>query len=291
MFRFLQAVVQITTAYAWPFDLLLQILSLSTTKTPSPAITRSILLEVRQRLDLGRRFFRIFRFFEFFQAAHRLYLSISTSKPINGKQKSTLVKAATWMDIMNRTFNGMYLLLEASTIIDLLQVEGLQLLGKERVRMVNVEAQRFWLFALVCGVSSGLFKMMSLVAYSVTPATESELANDKPEGRELAAKEREGVEEPEQGTKSHTMEEKQRLPKIFEPKAIVQVLWTNECRSKLQRLFRTVVANSLDIAVPGVIVGWIDISPGIVGIIMTVTTVLTGIDVWERCGREISSGN
>lgn len=46
------------------------------------------------------------------------------------------------------------------------------------------------------------------------------------------------------------------------------------------------MANALDVVLPDVIVGWVHASPGTVGLAMFTTTVLTGMDLSERCGRE-----
>ncbi|KAI1814216.1 hypothetical protein GGS20DRAFT_429563 [Poronia punctata] len=48
-----------------------------------------------------------------------------------------------------------------------------------------------------------------------------------------------------------------------------------------------VVSDGLDILIPGSIVGWIPVDAGIVGLAMFVTTVLTSVDIWDRCGREV----
>jgi hypothetical protein len=41
-------------------------------------------------------------------------------------------------------------------------------------------------------------------------------------------------------------------------------------------------------AVPGVVIGWIPMSPGAVGLLMLGSTYLTGKEVWERCGKELA---
>ncbi|KAJ4393592.1 NADH dehydrogenase [ubiquinone] flavoprotein 1, mitochondrial [Gnomoniopsis smithogilvyi] len=81
------------------------------------------------------------------------------------------VPTEAWLDIFSRTFNGMYLLLEALTLIDALALPGLSLFGSHWFPILHVEAQRFWFFALVCGLFSGLLKLVKLMAYGPVPQT------------------------------------------------------------------------------------------------------------------------
>ncbi|KAK4103270.1 hypothetical protein N658DRAFT_494600 [Parathielavia hyrcaniae] len=55
------------------------------------------------------------------------------------------------------------------------------------------------------------------------------------------------------------------------------------------RIWRRLVADMLDLSVPGSMVGWVSLSPGKVGLLMLGSTVLTGMEVWERCGREVAA--
>ncbi|KAH6617897.1 peroxisomal biogenesis factor 11-domain-containing protein [Chaetomium sp. MPI-SDFR-AT-0129] len=57
---------------------------------------------------------------------------------------------------------------------------------------------------------------------------------------------------------------------------------------KKWKVLRRVVADMMDLAVPGSAVGWVPLSPGMVGVLMFGSTVLTGLEVWERCGRELA---
>ena len=212
-------------------------------------------------MNLARRFFRLFRFVESFHAAQKLYTGISTSSRAGEKEKSesTSAQPEAWLDVFARTFNGMYLLLDAPAIVSELKIEGLQLWSPETDGLVMIEAQRFWLFALACGALSSFLKMQRLrKATPVKLPASSETVTEK--GNDTVA-----ASEKEQAVKSQEL-----------------------VRAKQIRGFaRSVAANSLDIVLPGAIIGWIDASPGTVGLAMLVTTVLTGMDAWERCGREV----
>lgn len=266
-FRFFQAVFQIIASFPALFGLFLATLDFTTTKTHAPAQTLTILLALRQRMNLARRFFRLFRFIESFHAAHRLYVSIAPSAQAGEKQKNTTPQPEAWLDVLARTFNGMYLLLDAPAIVSELRIDGLQLWSPETDRLVMIEAQRFWLFALACGALSAFVKMQRLRA----AARAAKVAGGGS-----------GARQTRKNTTVATIDEKEQ-----EKKQAAKV--EEKVRTKqLHGLARNVVANSLDIILPGAVVGWIDASPGTVGIAMLVTTILTAMDAWERCGREVS---
>jgi hypothetical protein len=247
------------------FGLFLTALDFSTAKQHAPAETLSVLLSLRQRMNLARRFFRLFRFLESFHAAQKLYVSISPSSQTGEKGKATPpAQPEAWLDVFARTFNGMYLLLDAPAIVSELKIEGLQLWSPEWDRTVMIEAQRFWLFALACGALSSFLKMQRL-----RRAAPMQVVG----GRSVAVKEKAKANDT-----AGTVEKEQAAAKAEERIRM----------KKIHGLARNVAASSLDIVLPGAIIGWIDASPGTVGLAMLITTILTGMDAWERCGREIS---
>lgn len=263
-FRFLQALFQIIASYPAVFGLFLSALDFGTASHHAPAETLSVILGLRQRMNLARRFFRLFRFIESFHAAQKLYVSIMSSGSRAGEKKQEGAPPAqpeAWLDVFARTFNGMYLLLDAPGIVGELKIEGLQLWSAEWDRAVMLEAQRFWLFALACGALSSFLKMQRL--RSATPV--------KVVGREAAVVKG-------KGSSTVTAAEKEEAAKADE----------RIRAKKIHGLTRNVAANSLDIVLPGAVIGWIDAGPGTVGLAMLATTVLTGMDAWERCGREVS---
>ncbi|KAI1141485.1 peroxisomal biogenesis factor 11 [Hypoxylon sp. FL0543] len=279
-FRLLQATVQILASFAIPFDLLLYTLTLSTGATPSSSSVRAVLKALNQRLGLARRFFRLFRFLESFHAAQKLYLKLSSADARSGY----LVKAQPWLDVFARTFNGMYLLLEASTIVDALQVPGLAVWTPEWERTIAVEAQRFWLFALVCGCLYNVLEIPLTMASMPPP--------DLPAKEKSAGESKhESISEKEKDSPSYEMNEeeaeeyKRNAAKESEERSRI---WRQQVSARTYKLGRAATANALDIILPGSVVGWINVQPGTVGLAMFVTTILTGMEVWERCGREVS---
>lgn len=186
-----------------------------------------------------------------------------------------------------RTFNGLYLLLEATTTVDALAVPGLRVWTPERERVVLVEAQRFWLFALACGLLYNLLEILNVLAYTPVPAAGSGfgVGTDEPEDEkreeksELIGEKKKSVDE--------LKREQQRLRAIVRGRKEQRRLWRREVQGKISKLGRGAIANALDTVIPGSVVGWLNVEPGTVSLAMFVTTILTGMDVWERCGREV----
>ncbi|KAI1742950.1 NADH-ubiquinone oxidoreductase [Xylaria scruposa] len=238
---------------------------------PNPATTHAALLGLKNQLALARRYFRLFRFLESFLAAQKIYASLTSTSTTSAKGKGAKEKAgdkgreniALWLDVFGRTFNGMYLLLEASTIVDVQGIPGFAIWGPELERAVAVEGQRFWLFSLVCGVLAGLSRISDAVASA---------SEDVPAEGE---KKKEGTTD--EKASSTTQEQVDHLAR------------SREVRAKISTLSRRVVSDALDITLPGSVVGWVPVSTGTVGIAMFVTTVLTSMDIWDRCGREVAA--
>ncbi|KAJ4414505.1 NADH dehydrogenase [ubiquinone] flavoprotein 1, mitochondrial [Gnomoniopsis sp. IMI 355080] len=183
---------------------------------------------------------------------------------------SSRIPAEAWLDIFSRTFNGMYLLLEALTLLDALSLPGLSLFGSHWFPILHVEAQRFWFFALVCDLLSGLLKLVKLVAYGPVPQTGEGyglVAGGRKDEKEMADWER----------------QRERMRKIVWARKEGMRLWKLEIRTRGYRLARRCVADLLDLVIPGVVVGWLRVAPGTVGACMVVSTWLTGLEVWERC--------
>ncbi|KAI5865968.1 peroxisomal biogenesis factor 11 [Durotheca rogersii] len=261
--RLVQAAVQILSSFALPFDLLLVALGAAAGPAPAAPAVRGVLAALNQRLGLARRYFRLFRFLEAFDGAQKALAQLTApSSPAD----------VAWLDVLARTFNGMYLLLEASTVVDALQVPGLALWGPERERRVTVEAQRFWLLALACGGLAALARIPAALALAAVPATPAGLAPlaDAPTGEKDGEKEKE----------KETAESKEALRRRERPNV----------RAKVHKLGRTALASAIDIVLPGSVIGWISADPGTVAVAMFVTSILTGMDVWERCGREVAAG-
>lgn len=295
--RLLQSIAQILSSYTLPFNLLIYTLTLAAEKPPSPDTTHVVLLALRQQFGLIRRFFRLFRFLESFNAAHKLCSNASSSVSSSSGEKAatpgTGIQTEEWLDIFGRTFNGMYLLLEASTTIDALQIDGLAVWAPETSRSLAIEAQRFWLFALICGVFAGSLRVVKVLAYTPVPVTGDVFSRGSDAGPGFGGEGDKGEEKEKDGggnEKWDLQQEQARLRALASDRKKARSMWRRDVQAKIRGLARGVLANALDVALPGSAVGWLDLEPGTVGVAMFATSILTGLDVWERCGREVGQG-
>lgn len=78
-------------------------------------LTTPVLLALRGRLALARRFFRVFRFLEAFNSAYGA---------VTGSGGPGLGGLEGWLEFGAKVFNGFYLLLESLTLLDDMGVAG-----------------------------------------------------------------------------------------------------------------------------------------------------------------------
>ena len=218
---------------------------------------RRPLAELSSRIGLVRRFIRFFRFMDAFSDSYRTFISLTEpvrKNAANGTSTTTYLEKT--LEGLASTFNGMYLLLEAATIVDALGIQGLTVLGTELAFATKIEAQRCWFLALVFGAVSCVLKLSE--AQKVARPVSEKTADAKDDA---------GKDE-----KRRVTEGKSQVSKMT---------------SQQTRLSRKLMTCLLDLPLPGSIVGWIPASPGTLGLLMLTTSVLSGVDVWERCGKEV----
>ncbi|KAF8859452.1 hypothetical protein BDZ45DRAFT_356468 [Acephala macrosclerotiorum] len=215
--RFLQSFVQIIAAYSL------------TTSAAKPW------LQARKQFALGRRYLRIIKFVDAF--------TFSYQAVVNGGVTITgLLEAGKWSCL------GMYLLLEASTILDAMGVYR-----TTWAQPLFVEAMKFWFYSITCGILLSLVQFWGLyMAPNPVPKT----------GK---ADEKEEKESKEKGVK-------------------VEVEWMSTRRKIMKRL----VVDSCDLFIPGSVTGWLAVSSANVGLFSVVSTVLTGTDLWTRVQGQAS---
>ncbi|KAK1766980.1 putative ex11b-like protein [Phialemonium atrogriseum] len=296
--RLIQAILQVTLFYRLPFNALVSAIHLwqapqSAVAVADTAFIATVLTGLRSRVALGRRFFRMFRFVESFHAAHRLWGSLSPSPSSSSKASSSSWspgRAETYLDVAGRTFNGMYLLLETALLPDALGVEGLRPWGA-RGPMLAVEAQRFWFLSLACGALAGALRLLELWALAPVPETGGGYGDGSGDGSGGGT----GEEEEEKAVAAEKRtEEKGVETSVLRQQQARERERRNEQREGRRRetvarsraLVRRLVADVLDLALPGSVVGYVKVDEGSVGLAMLGSTVLTGLEVWERCGRE-----
>lgn len=209
----------------------------------------------RGKLNITRRLIRLFRFLDAFYRSYSIVSSAASSKPLT---------AESYLDVLSNTFNGLYLLLETVTIVDALQVDGLAVWGPEYELVLKKDSQRCWFLALLFGaVASGL--RLSRTRTEIAALRQEEPS--KPEDKEKASK--------------YGKDKTEELAKRKQKSAGLE----KSARAHL----RKIVACVLDLSLPGSFLGWIQAGPLTVGLVMTITSGLTGFDVWERCGKDIAA--
>lgn len=224
---------------------------------------RRPLAELSSRLGLVRKFIRCFRFLDALSDSFGTFSSLAGPAVTKGSDgTSTTLYLQKTLDGLASTFNGLYLLLEATTLVDALGIQGLVVLGAELESATKIEAQRCWFVSLVFGALACVLQLSTAQKTAPTKAPTKPVSEKNDNGNTHAGKDE----------KSKTVEAKSHVAKTT---------------SQQRRLSRKLVVCLLDLPLPGSIVGWIPASPGTVGLLMLTTSVLTGYDVWERCGREV----
>jgi len=156
---------------------------------------------------------------------------------------------------------GMYGLLESITIPDLAGVTGF---GPQMTKAINLEAQRFWFMALVCGILAGISRLASLYAFAPVP----------PSGEVYGL-----VEDEKSGAKQEKDEVKRKKEEAEKEKA--------RTAAKKNALVRKLAVDTLDLCLPTAALRWAVLDPAVVGWAMLVSTLLSGYDVWLRCGVQL----
>lgn len=218
----------------------------------------AVIAPLKDQVNVTRRYIRTFKFLDSYALAYGLITGASGPKSLE-----------TYLDILYGTFMGTFGMLETITLPDISGVPGLSIFGPEQTIFLNVEAQRLWLFGLVCSVLSNGIKLIKLFAHAPVPASGAFNVDEKkaaPEGKEEELK-----------------AERERLKKIVEQRkqhrAAVQ--------GKARVFMRKMLADTLDMILPLGALGWYVSEPGVVGSVMLVTSVLTSLDTWEKCRVQV----
>lgn len=258
-FSMILSIVAYLTSHHQPMDM--------RSKSEDPVNHKSqtllTVLALKGQLGLIRRFFRTFRFLDAFNSACTLACSRSVGS-------MPLVMA---LDIMARTFNGMYLFLETATLVDAMKIDDLAIWTPAYEQVLKIESQRTWFLALISG---GLSCAVVLYQDQAERTLLEKRVKDEPIEERGKNEEEEDPSSNQNGRTS--------------PSKAVQI--KNRIQDLNRRrvaLIRKLTANCLDLALPGSVIGWVPASSGIVGLCMFVTSILTGWDVWERCGREVTN--
>lgn len=291
LLRLFQSLTQLLLSYPPLLSLSLSLLSLLPSSPNSlsllssdAAATEAALLPklatLRNRLATLRRPLRLFRFLDAFASAWSAWSSsaLAVKNNNNNNTPAADTRALLALDAAARSFNAMYLLLESATFVEALDVPGLSVWGEQTAKALAVEAQRFWFFALVCGVVVGAGRLV--VGAFLSPS------GARAEGRpvEGVREEEEGEEGGAKGSREKGVAEAEAAAADWRRAGVGRGGWKGK-----KKIVRRLLADVMDLAVPGSVVGWVPLAPGTVSALMFGSTVLTGLEVWERCGRELAA--
>jgi hypothetical protein len=214
---------------------------------------------LKGRLGLVRRFFRLFRFLDAFANSYNIFLLLAPPKQAASNESESLYLERA-LDATAAAFNGGYLFLETITIVDALGIPDIAIWGVEGENALKIESQRCWFFALVAGALANFLRLRRNLrqrrAHRVTQSEEVPDSTGTSEGQEKQNPQQDGT--------------------------------MARLNAERTRILRKMLACCLDLALPGSVIGWVAASPGTVGALMFVTSILTGLEVWERCGREVA---
>lgn len=254
--RLFQSIALIVKAY--PF-LIAYILPWSL--TPVHLVSAATLVPLLDRLNITRRFLRLFRFIEAFQRGWKSYIS-------GGDRKFE-----DWLDILSASTLGIYGLIESATLLDLIGIPNLTFFEVAQAKELNRQAQIYWFTALYAASVSAGIKLLRVLAYRAVPTASATF----------------GTGDEKSAAKSKKKSEKELLKESLEKRVEERKAEVKEFNAKVVTLSLTMVVSLLDMIIPAVAVGWVRIEPGYVGIAMLVTTLITTRNVWIKCGKDLES--
>ena len=240
---------------------------------------------------MTRRTIRLFRFLGSFQASWSLYLA----------EEKTL---ETWLDIINKTCLGMYGMLESITLPDLLGLNGLRIFEAQTVQDLNRQAQIFWFAALYASILITAMKLFQQMAYRSVPQSGSgygtgeepvklsdgnhQSGNGSSEKLENEAASHSSDQSEKQMSKEAQLEaDRLKLKGVVEGRKLERKAWIQNVTRNSKKLGWKLIADLLDMLLPANGVGWISLDPGLIAAAMFCTTLITSMDIWEKCGLEV----
>lgn len=252
---------------------------LSDVAPPNVAASIVGITALRSYLNISRRFIRLFRFLDSFHAGWVLYVA----------QEKSL---ETWLDIISKTCLGIYGFLESATMLDVLSVDELTVFGQEKSKDLNYQAQILWFTALYASVIASGIKLFHLFAYQPVPQTgEGYGTGEKPAQQSVdeksEAKDTSTVGEKQPSDEDELKKERERLKDVVAKRKEERREWIQKFSAQATGLGKKMASETLDMLLPAAAVGWVNVHPGLVGLAMFCTTIITGLDVWHRCGRDL----
>ncbi|KAF7558479.1 hypothetical protein G7046_g5679 [Stylonectria norvegica] len=273
--RLFQSICHILISY----PLLLSLLPITSPKTAVATTLPLTLVALRSQFNLSRRLIRLFRFLGPLRAGAVLFLADDRSSDV-------------WLEVISKTCFGIYGFIESATMLDVLEIQGLQVVGAERSRELNYQAQFFWFIALYSSVLASGVKLFRLFAVAPAPKkaagsgtgekTAQPSVSEKATSTASVAVSEKGLSQEDELKK-----EQERLRGVVSQRKAERRVWLREVITKAKDLGKKMITESVDMILPIASIGWIKVHPGVVGVAMFCTTIVTGLDVWHRCGSEV----
>ncbi|KAM0426658.1 hypothetical protein ACHAPT_007974 [Fusarium lateritium] len=237
---------------------------------------------LRGQLNLSRRFIRFFRFLDTFRAGWDAYVAVG-DKGLDG-----------WLDVVSKTCFGIFGMMETITLLDLCGIENLRIFSEERYQEIDYQSQLFWFAGLYTSILVSGIKVYRLL--STRPAAVPVRSVPTENAAELITAEKELSEktdasapkdEDENKSKDDLDKERERLKTIVTKRKAERQAWLQKLSSEGFVLARSLFSDTLDMILPTTTVGWIKVEPGLVSLVMFLTTLSTGMAVWENVGQRL----
>ncbi|KAF2141332.1 uncharacterized protein K452DRAFT_298718 [Aplosporella prunicola CBS 121167] len=227
---------------------------------------------LRKHFALGRRYFRYFKWLDCALAAADAMPGRGSESEVGGKEGvETLLIAA------RASFLGMYLLLEACTILHVMGVHK-----SSWAPTFHVEGMRFWFYSLCCSIVLSVHEL-----HTSSKASTNATCNGTTTITAAAAPPKKKTK-----TKSHNKatQEPKPSPTTTAAAAPPSHLTQAHLRARHTHALRTLLISALDLLTPGAIVGWIPAAPSVVAATSIASSFLGAQDIWRRVNAANSAG-
>lgn len=235
---------------------------------------------LRGQLNVSRRFIRLFRFLDTFRAGWDVYVAPG-DKGLDG-----------WLEVVSKTCFGIFGMMETATLLDLCGIDNLRLFSREKYDEIDYQSQLFWFAGLYTSILVSGIRVLRL--FSTRPAAESvgRIPTEKADEiisaeKELSEKSDAARDGDENKSKDDLDKERERLKTIVTKRKAERRAWLQKIGREGFVLARSLFSDTLDMLLPTTTVGWVKVDPGVVSLVMFLTTLSTGMAVWENVGRRL----
>ncbi|KAK2733940.1 hypothetical protein FQN57_001923 [Myotisia sp. PD_48] len=214
------------------------------------------------QFSLGRRYFRYFKFIDCFNQAWNVFM---VQDPARDIVASTL-EFGKWNTL------GIYLMLEAVTILDALGVRSTSWGSR-----ILLESNKFWFYSLALSLLGTLWQIFLFATGPPTVLKPVNVPNGQATVEEKhAAKRLQSNENPKSSTEKGKGKGKEMVTETKGSQSKMKV------SSAGRILMRDFIVGSCDLLIPGYIVGWVPISPITMGSAAVLSTLIVGRERWAK---------